>query len=243
MVLKLTNENTFESGFFWNNYKSIESEFLRFLEYVPYHKSNIHMYSPKLTGYLLQVGGYVDSAFKEMANYFHLTALVKKKDGTYRRARKNELIDSIVDSFAVWETIYRLSSNNGGRLIAKLDFGDKELTPFGSFSSSSFEGLEWWKAYNKVKHEYSLHYKKANIGNVLDGLAGAFLLNVVHYPSIKILWQLGHLTTGTKMTGGFKELFLNENQFDDYLENASTKLESLNIGIRVETPLLLYVRQ
>lgn len=104
-------ENTFENGFFWNNYKSIESDFLRFPEFVPYHKFNLKMYSPKLTDFLLQIGGYVDSAFKEMVNYFNCM----------------NAISDIVDAFCVFETIYNLSSNNGGKLIAKLDFGDKDL--------------------------------------------------------------------------------------------------------------------
>jgi len=238
MVSEMSIKNTFENGFFWNNYKSIESNFLDFLEYVPYCESNIKMYSPKLAGLLLQIGGYVDSAFKEMAKYFVLRAYIKKKDGTAKRAK---VITDIVDAYSVYGTIYNLSSNNGDHLIAKLDFGDKEMYPFKNFSSSNFDSPEWWDAYNKVKHEYSLHYKKASIDNVLNGLAGAFLLNAIHYPGIKLLWQLGYLTTGIKAEKGFAELFLNENDFDRYMQIATLEFKPLNIGIRIETPLFLYV--
>jgi len=54
---------TFEDGFFWNNFKSMEQGFLRFLEYAPHCVMNEEVYSPKLTGLLLQIGGYIDSAF------------------------------------------------------------------------------------------------------------------------------------------------------------------------------------
>jgi len=233
------NKNTFENGFFWNNYKSIESDFLRFLEYAPYHKSNLKMYSPKLTGFLLQTGGYIDSAFKEMANYFNFRTCGKKK-----RVKKKETITDIVDAFCLFEDIYSLSSNNGGHLIAKLDLvGDKELHPFKDFSSSQFTSPIWWSDYNKVKHEYSLHYRKASLDNVLEALAGAFLLNVTHYPSIKVLWQLGHLTTGSKAGSKFAEAFLEERFFDDYMQNAVSNLQPLNIGIRVETPLYIYMHK
>lgn len=231
---------TFENGFFWNNYRSIESDFLRFLEYTPYCPSNKKMYSPKLTGLLLQIGGYVDSAFKEMAKYFRPYAYKKKRNTRAKRVRP---IVNIVDAFAVYETVYILSLNNGGKLIAKLELvADKELYPFASFSSN-YQGPQWWEAYNEVKHNYSLHIRKASIDNVLDGLAGALLLNIIHYPSIKLLWGLGNLITGVKTQTGFAELHLTQEQIDKYISSAASKFEPPNIGIRVETPLFLYTRR
>ncbi|OGH05846.1 MAG: hypothetical protein A2W22_06770 [Candidatus Levybacteria bacterium RBG_16_35_11] len=241
-----SSKNTFENGFFWNNYKSIESDFLRFLEYAPYYKSNLKMYSPKLTGFLLQTGGYIDSAFKEMANYFRFKTYklkkVKKKIVT-KRIKKEDTITNVVDAFCILEILYSLSTNNGGHLIAKLDFGDKELYPFKDFSSSQFISPTWWSAYNEVKHEYSLHYRKASLNNVLEALAGAFLLNVTHYPSIKLLWQLGYLKTGGKAGEGFTEMNLEERFLDLYIQGAVPDLKPLNIGIRVETPLYIYMHE
>lgn len=220
--------NTFENGFFWNNYGSIEQDFLRFMEYTPYCPSNRKIYSPKLTGMLLQIGGYVDSAFKEMAAFFDMVP---------------NQIENIVDAFAVFETIYKLSKNNGGELIAKLDFGDKKMDPFKYFSKKYYSAIKWWAAYNDVKHNYSLNYKKATIDNVLEGLAGAFLINVVHYPSQKHLWELGNLSTGMKAGEGFQEVNLSETNFESYWETAVSDFSFLNIGVRVETPLFLYARK
>jgi len=234
---------TFENGFFWNNYISIESEFLKFLEYAPYHEANLEMYSPKLTGLLLQIGGYVDSAFKDMADYFGMAAIAQKKKGGFKKVSKNKVIDDIRDAFTVWESIYNLSANNGGDLTALLDFGDKALHPYAKFTSPIYDESEWWwKAYNKVKHEYALHYQKANITNVLEGLAGAFLLNVVHYPSIKFLWQLEVLETVVKSGDGFAPYWVPKHTFDEMLERAVQKIKPLNAGIRVETSLFLYTR-
>lgn len=200
------------------------------------------MYSPKLTGLLLQIGGYIDSAFKEMVTYFNFREVKTykiKRDGSVTE-KKPKAVKDIIDACCIFESTYNLSSNNGGVLIAKLDFGDQELRPFEELAGF-IDSPKWWKAYNKVKHEYSLHYKKANLDSVLNGLAGAFLLNVIHYPGIKLLWKLGHLTTGFQAGKGFGELFLNEKQFDGYMERAIPEFESLNIGIRIETPLFLYV--
>jgi len=237
MSFKNLAEYTFENGFFWNNYKSIESDFLRFLEYSPYHESNLKMYSPKLTGMLLQIGGYVDSAFKEMTSYFNPEAYDKKGN------RKKKIIVNIKDVFCVFETIYNLSSNNRGTAVAKLDFGDLELYPFEEFSSQEFKSPAWWTAYNKVKHEYSLHYKKASMDNVLNGLAGAFLLNAIHYPSIKILWQLGYLEAGMKTGTGFHGFEYREKDIDDIISTAASEFKPVNIGLRIETPLFIYFHE
>jgi hypothetical protein len=97
----LPNRNTFENGFFWNNYKSIESDFLEFINYVPYHKSNLKIYSPKLTGLLLQIGGYVDSAFKEMPRFFGFRSF-KKVKGRVKRVKDIELVTDIIDAFCLF---------------------------------------------------------------------------------------------------------------------------------------------
>lgn len=238
----MPNRNTFENGFFWNNYKSIESDFLEFINYVPYHKSNLKIYSPKLTGLLLQIGGYVDSAFKEMPRFFGFRSF-KKVKGRVKRVKDIELVTDIIDAFCLFEIVYQLSQNNNGHLIAKLDFGDREMHPFSSFSSLDFERPDWWFAYNKVKHEYSLHTRKANLDNVLEGLSGAFLLNVVHYPSIKLLRELGYLSTGLKVEGGFQDMHFNEKLFDVYMETAMAELGRPKLAIKVETPLFLYVNE
>jgi hypothetical protein len=60
------------------------------------------------------------------------------------------------------------------------------------------EKLEWWRAYNEVKHERSKHYGKATLGNTLDSVAALFSLLLYYYR------QLANLK-GTYRT----ELFLN----------------------------------
>ena len=46
---------------------------------------------------------------------------------------------------------------------------------------------QWWFFYNDLKHDVSFNIKEANLRNTRDALAGAFLLNVVHFPSIERL--------------------------------------------------------
>ena len=235
---------TFADGFFWNNFKSMEQDFLRFMEYVPHCVMNEDVYSPKLTGLLLQIGGYIDSAFKEMASFFSFSEVksYKMKEGVLTEKVEAKAVKDILDYCAIFESIYNLSENNRGDLIAKLDFGLKELRPFEKFAD--MEPPEWWTAYNKVKHEYSAEFEEANINSVLNGLAGAFLLNAVHYPSIELLWKLGYLQAGVRVERmGFQNIVHTQELLQRYTEPATTNLTPINIAIRTETPLFLYIRQ
>ena len=59
----------FDTGLSWNLYKYMESDFIHFLNYVPYTHDQQTVYSPKLLALILQIGGYVDTVFKEMARF------------------------------------------------------------------------------------------------------------------------------------------------------------------------------
>lgn len=228
----------FEKGRCWTLYKYMEDDFLRFMEYVPYTDYNSKVYSPKLLAMLLQICGYIDSVFKIMAKFPRFAAIPECK-------AINDLepdywgfnIDLAREAF---EKIYRLSSNNAGRIIAKLDwFGDKECQPFAGFAPS--HPPKWWSAYNRVKHTWSSALEEANMVNVLDALAGAFLLNTVHYPSILLLWRLGDLKDGVFVEPNrFMLSNMTEKQFKETVDEAVLRLGPLDWGLRAETRLFLY---
>jgi hypothetical protein len=41
---------------------------------------------------------------------------------------------------------------------------------------------DWWKAYNKVKHQRSEHFDHANLHNALNALAGLFVMLIYAFP-------------------------------------------------------------
>lgn len=59
----------FQNGLMWVVYNDLEKNFQNFLEYVPLVSVHKKVYSQKLLQLMLQIGGYVDTAFKEMATY------------------------------------------------------------------------------------------------------------------------------------------------------------------------------
>ena len=62
----------------------------------------------------------------------------------------------------------------------------EEITPFKDYVRKSKKKNipYWWTVYNGIKHKFNETFQKANLKTTRDALAGAFLLNVIHVPSI-----------------------------------------------------------
>lgn len=218
----------------------MEADFVQFMEYVPYTAKNAKVYSPKLLALLLQICGYIDTVFKEMAKFQEFQN-IQECQNINALANKDYRGFDITLARSAFEDIYKLSSNNGAKLIAKLDWiGDKELTPFANFSNTKKVSPDWWEAHQKVKHFWATTIQKANMDNTLEALSGAFLLNAVHYPSIKLLWRLGDLDTVHKVMDGYTDSHLPESIFDRLLDEAIKKREPLPYDHIIETRLFTY---
>lgn len=181
----------FENGGFWEYYKDLERQFENFLEYVPYLEGNENTYSFRLANLILAIGAHIDSAFKQIANYPEFITkyplILKKEDGT-----------------PIKPTIW-----NYHPLAEEYDLSHKQVTfkclpereyvvPFAQYLKTKdkigkdcINCPDWWNVYNKVKHEFSDNFKEANLKNVRDTLAGAFLLNVIHIPAALRLFNYG----------------------------------------------------
>ena len=59
----------------------------------------------------------------------------------------------------------------------KVKLKDVELQPFLNWKQApNYKSPDWWTPYNKVKHERIMNYKKANLKNVINALAGLYVL-------------------------------------------------------------------
>ncbi|MCW4024945.1 MAG: hypothetical protein NWF01_07925 [Candidatus Bathyarchaeota archaeon] len=186
MVIK----DKFETGIFWELYKDLERQFEDYVEYVPYlkdspggnnPKGNERVYSFKLLSLILSIGGYVDSVFKEMARYKDFIDPACKEECrkilTESKKHKQIGVRTFINTF---EKEYALSQHS---VIFKCLPSREELYPF-AHQKNGHNIPEWWTFYNGLKHDLSLNLKKANLRNARDALAGAFILNVTHIPSV-----------------------------------------------------------
>lgn len=185
----------------------LERRFEDFLEYVPYLKKDNHSfpgrlrgnertYSFRLLNLILSIGGHVDSALKEMARYSHLrTEECKRECRMIRRSLREETTVQIFQPINAFESEYGLSRRK--ILFKRIPHGE-EVEPF-KHTPSGNNVPEWFTFYNKLKHDVSLNIKKANLRNTRDALAGAFLLNAIHIPSVLRLAEFGLVRS--KLTG------------------------------------------
>jgi len=65
----MVQQDGFEDGIFWETYSDLENQFIQFLDYVPYLKGNEKTYSYRLLNMINSIGGYIDSALKEIERY------------------------------------------------------------------------------------------------------------------------------------------------------------------------------
>lgn len=188
-----TGDN-FSDGIFWELYKDLERQFQDFLGYVPYLDGNENVYSYRLLNLILGIGGHVDSAFKEMARYpaFSNNSYCKE---ILELLKKGKIVP-ITLPLKAFETEYKLSQKV---VIFKRLPDREEVIPFKPRSART-QSPNWWKIYNGIKHDVGVNIKEANLQNIRDALAGAFLLNVIHKPSILRLYDHNILKTRIPFT-------------------------------------------
>lgn len=188
---------TFENGGFWEYYKDLEHQFEDFLKYVPYLDQNESVRSFRLTNIILNIGGHVDSSFKEMALYRKFNKhnkckeIMRKVREARERIKKNEFATGpgIKLCLEAFQDIYNLSTKT---IIFKRLPERERILPF-AVSNPQTRAPYWWDIYNQTKHDFHEYFEKTTLKATRDALAGAFLLNVIHEPAIFRLNEFGLL--------------------------------------------------
>jgi len=224
-------EDNFTKGIFWELYKDLERQFQDFLEYVPYLPGNEAVYSVKLLNLILSVGGHIDSAFKEMARYPKFSSNDDCKD-ILEKVKKKQTVP-ITLPLKAFETEYTLSEKT---IIFKRLPERQNVRPFKPRSARA-QSPKWWKIYNGIKHDVGVNIKEANLQTTRDALAGAFLLNAVHYPSVFRLYEYGVLEEMTyeEVSYGTVQRYFYDLKWIKQKYEKEGKLPTL-----LETPLFIY---
>lgn len=140
---------------FWKYYCNLESDFLNTLRYVELSISNYNTYSIEYVKIILSVCSEVDVLSKVVCE---------------RLGHKVKTMDRYVGIFNhhfEFMHTYHLIINNNIRLI-----------PWASIKTN--ESPEWWKKHNKIKHDRSVNFENANLGNCFNALSGLYVLNLYY---------------------------------------------------------------
>lgn len=168
---------------YWSYYLQIENDVVDTFDYVEPDSRNFGVYSRKYKDLLSAIGSEVDVVGKSIAE---LVVTNDKKLADAQIARWG---------FAVERFFPHISS------AAVTMRGNIQLTPWKNWSNemakvknnriiyrlkNGSSNPEWWIAYNKTKHRRrslanpeDSNYERANLKNVLSGLAGLFTLEMI----------------------------------------------------------------
>lgn len=175
------------SNDYWKYYKMLESRVIESLKFVELDQENFNTYSIEFANQLTSIGSELDVFFK-IASKFGL------------EENKN-----IVDYYKKINELYPGIKN---QQVSFLDKRDIKIKPFEHWNESyPGQSLDWWKAYNNVKHGRVLNMRDANLKNVLNILGALFILEMYL----------------------FKNVYNNASQNDKYLDIPEVRSELFNL--------------
>lgn len=171
----------FSRGKFWHTYQQLESRLNEISRYILFDRSNNSTYSEVLAEFLFSVGSSIDTFFRKMSDCPDIAQHRKSIGITFdsSKLKMNNYRD-------IFEDYFELSENH---LSVPFGLGKtQDFYPFKNFSKTS---PVWWRAYNNIKHDYYENISDANLENVLNGLGGLLILNLLHHCSNRYLINLG----------------------------------------------------
>jgi len=161
----------------WNKYVALEKEVEEVIKYIPLSDDHFKVWSMKIGDLLIVLGSDIDSFLK-------LAIKDEELDGV-------ENINTIRDKYSPTILDYKETFAKYYEIFPKYIFvrpTEKRIQPFNDWSLK--KEPSWWRAIQQIKHNRYENKEMAELGCLINGLAGLFLLNVIHLSSRLILCRL-----------------------------------------------------
>jgi hypothetical protein len=175
-------------------YSAIEARFIETLRFVELHPDNRSTFSYEYAGILRDAGSVFDSTMRKLAegDKFPLGERKFEYDmGHYR---------SFLSKYVITESFQGHSSRIALVALELVASNDPVfLQPFLAWEKVPEAKLEWWDAFNDVKHSDMDKFRRGNLLNCLNALAAlATLKRLVddHNMSFPGSWQITAPNTG-----------------------------------------------
>lgn len=142
---------------YFRYFKMLEDKFIETLRFVELSSDNFKTYSIEFDNLIKSIGSELD-VFLKVACDFNLDD--RKNMSDYYR--------EIISKYP-----------NIKQQVVKINNKDLEILPFKNWKESEpSKSLEWWKAYNNLKHARVLNFKEANLENTLNLLGALYILEM-----------------------------------------------------------------
>lgn len=143
----------------WNYFIALEADIERLSRYVEFTKKNFNTFSIEISHLLLSASSEVDVVAQQ---------LCQKLDGSTN-----------AESIDQYRNVIRTHILSIETAIVTIPRYGLELTPWSNWQTDLTP--DWWRGYNKVKHERNVYFEEANLSNVLNSMAGLLLLTLHYY--------------------------------------------------------------
>ena len=143
---------------YWKYYLMLEGKLIHASEYVQIHIKNFNAFSNEYASLQYMIGAELDSFFKVYCGY-------KSSDETNISDYANQILGQRYSDVVSQKIILREY--------------DLILQPFNGWDiNKPKQSLTWWQAYDNIKHSRYENIDDANLKNVLDLLAGLFIMEM-----------------------------------------------------------------
>jgi hypothetical protein len=139
----------------WTYLLALERDVERVSRFVEFDKRNWDCFSIEIARVLLAAGAESDVVANALCRHLN-----PKSEAENIHDYRDEIVPSCAKVPAFVVEIPRF----GLQLTPWLEWGKKRGVPL------------WWTAYNKTKHERATNYEKANLKNMLNAVAGLYVL-------------------------------------------------------------------
>ncbi len=148
---------------YWRYYLALEEHVQKIEKYVDFTEDNYNTYSVEFISCLIEIGSEVDVVMKNICGF----------SGTERK----NMSDYATYILGEYQDIKTQEIRVRGMVIK----------PFEKWTTDMpADSLEWWNAYNGVKHGRNINYQLANLKNVIYSLAGLFLLEMYRIKELAV---------------------------------------------------------
>lgn len=152
----------------WEYYLVLEKDFLETERYISFDLGDNYLYDERET---TNIGNSMTFSNENIKQYQTICSEID----VVMKSICNELGNSSADNIKGYTPVILSKWSNITQ--QKVKIRDIELQPFMNWKDEpNYKSPDWWKPYNKVKHERIDYYKMANLKNVLNSLAGLFIL-------------------------------------------------------------------
>ena len=168
-----------------SSFRHIELMFEDVLGHIPYVPEHENVWSPSLVTILMEACSQLDSLWK-----YRVT---NSPDAILPPSGQNLNITHYFQNFGQslayeWAVLW---AQEGRR-----------MEPFTAWSSPSFVTLDWWKAYNAVKHDRLANRTLATMRYAAQALAVLFINIVTYPPALSDMARAGWVKKSVKSTSG-----------------------------------------